>query len=298
MGQDDGMRLAAVLGFPIGHSLSPILHAAWFARHGIAGTYLPFAVAPGDLALAFRALPRLGFLGWNVTLPHKEEAVRLVDELDASAVRAGVVNTVLVHADRRLRGYSTDGFGFLANLRAQAPGWRAGEGPTVLLGTGGAARAVAVALLEAGAGELRLVNRSLARAERLAQDLAGLFPQATLHVEAWEARAAALEGAALCVNCTSLGMVGQPPLELVLDALPRSAVVADLVYRPLVTPLLAAARQRGHRLVDGLGMLVWQAVPGFRHWGGVTPEVDDATRAVLLRALGEPPDGGGAPLER
>lgn len=292
------MRLAAVLGFPIGHSLSPILHGAWFARHGIAGTYLPLAVAPEDLALAFRALPRLGFVGWNVTLPHKEEAARLVDELDLSAVRAGVVNTVLVHADRRLRGYSTDGFGFLANLRAQAAGWRAEEGPTVLLGTGGAARAVAVALLEAGAGELRLVNRSPERAERLAEDLAALFPQATLHVAAWEARAAVLDGAALCVNCTSLGMVGQPPLELPLDALPRSAVVADLVYRPLVTPLLAAARRRGHRVVDGLGMLVWQAVPGFRHWGGVTPEVDGAIRAVLLRALGEAPDGDAPPLER
>jgi shikimate dehydrogenase len=292
------MRLAAVLGFPIGHSLSPILHGAWFARHGIAGTYLPLAVAPDDLALAFRALPRLGFLGWNVTLPHKEQAAGLVDELDASAARAGVVNTVLVHADRVVRGYSTDGFGFLANLRAQAPGWSAGAGPAVLLGSGGAARAVAVALLEAGAGELRLVNRSPARAERLAADLARLFARARLHVEAWEARAAALDGAALCVNCTSLGMVGQPPLELPLDDLPPSAVVADLVYRPLHTPLLAAARQRGHRVVDGLGMLVWQAVPGFRHWGGVTPEVDDALRAVLLRALGEPPDGAAPPLER
>lgn len=292
------MRLAAVLGFPIGHSLSPVLHGAWFARHGIAGSYLPLAVAPDDLALAFQALPRLGFRGWNVTLPHKEEAARLVDELDLSAVRAGVVNTVLVHADQRLRGYSTDGFGFLANLRAQVPGWRAGEGPAVLLGTGGAARAVAVALLEAGVGQVRLVNRSAARAERLARDLARLFPEARLEVDAWAARAASLEGAALCVNCTSLGMIGQPPLELPLDALPRTAVVADLVYRPLRTPLLAAAHRRGHPVMDGLGMLVWQAVPGFRHWGGVTPEVDEAIRAVLLEALGEPCGPGAAPLER
>lgn len=292
------MRLAAVLGFPIGHSLSPILHAAWFARHGVSGSYLPLAVAAEDLALAFRALPRLGFLGWNVTLPHKEAAARLVDELDVSAVRTGAVNTVLVHADHRVRGYSTDGFGFLANLRAQVPDWRAGEGPAVLLGTGGAARAVAVALLEAGLGELRLVNRSPARAERLAQDLAALFPEVRLQVVPWERRAVSLAGVALCVNCTSLGMVGQPPLQLPLEALPRSAVVADLVYRPLHTPLLVAARRRGHRVVDGLGMLVWQAVPGFSHWGGVTPEVDEAIRAVLLRALGEPSEARAPPLER
>lgn len=294
MSEDGAPRLAAVLGWPVGHSLSPPLHAAWFARHGLNGAYVALPVAPADLPLAFRALPRLGFSGWNVTLPHKEQAADLVDELDRSAVRSGVVNTVLVSADQRTRGYSTDGFGFLANLEAQVPGWQAGQGPAVLLGTGGAARAVAVALLEAGCGELRLSNRSAARAERLAATLADLFPTARLVVVDWEQRAIALAGAALCVNCTSLGMVGQPPLELALDALPRTSPVADLVYRPLVTALLRAARQRGHPVVDGLGMLIWQAVPGFAHWGGVTPVVDAAIRAVLLRALGEP-GGEGVP---
>jgi shikimate dehydrogenase len=298
MSEDGRTRLAAVLGWPIGHSLSPALHGAWFARHAVRGAYVPLPVAAEDLPLAFRALPRLGFLGWNVTLPHKERAAELVDELDVSAARTGVVNTVLVSADHRTRGYSTDGFGFLANLCAQAPDWRAGQGPALLLGSGGAARAVAVALLEAGCAELRLVNRDRARAERLAADLARLFPGACLSVAGWEHRAASLDGVALCVNCTSLGMVGQPPLELALDALPLTAVVADLLYRPLRTTLLVAAARRGHPVVDGLGMLVWQAVPGFSHWGGVTPVVDGAIRAVLLRALGEPAEAGVPPLER
>lgn len=278
-------RLAGVIGWPVAHSLSPCLHNAWLERHGIDGAYVPLAVAPANLALAFAALPRLGFRGWNVTLPHKEAARDLVDELDPTAARAGVVNTVLVSADGRTRGYSSDGYGFLANLRDRAPGWRAGAGPAVLVGTGGAARAVALALLEAGCTRLRLTNRTRARAERLAADLRRLEDKAEIEVHDWQDRHAALAGAALCVNCSSLGMTGQPPLELDLAALPPTASVADLVYVPLETGLLAAARQRGHPVVDGLGMLIWQAVPGFSHWGGVEPAVDEAVRQLLLGAL-------------
>jgi shikimate dehydrogenase len=278
-------RLAAVLGWPVGHSLSPALHGHWFARHGIPGSYVALPVAPDDLALAFRALPLLGFAGWNVTLPHKEAALGLVDSRDASAERTGTVNTVLVNADGRTRGYSTDGAGFLANLRAQAPGWRAGQGPAVLVGTGGAARAVGLALLEAGVPALRLVNRTAARAEDLACDLRQALPAASVEVVPWADRSAALGGAGLCVNGTSLGMAGQPPLELDLADLPRPSPVADLVYVPLETPLLQAARAAGHPVVDGLGMLMHQAVPGFRHWGGVTPLVDEALRRVLLDRL-------------
>jgi shikimate dehydrogenase len=278
-------RLAGVLGFPVGHSLSPRLHGYWLERYGIDGAYVPLAVSPADLGLAFAALPRLGFRGWNVTLPHKEAACRLVDELDRSAARAGVVNTVRVDAAGRTCGYSTDGYGFLANLRAAVPGWAAGEGPAALIGTGGAARAVGLALLEAGCRRLRLANRTPGRAERLAADLGDVDPDAEIEVWSWEARHEALAGASLCVNCTSLGMAGQAELELDLAALPVRSPVADLVYVPLETALLAAARQRGHPVVDGLGMLVWQAVPGFRHWGGVEPAVDEATRRVLLEAL-------------
>lgn len=278
-------RLAGVIGFPVGHSLSPRLHGYWMECHRIDGAYVPLAVAPADLRLAFSALPKLGFLGWNVTLPHKEAARDLVDELDRSAARAGVVNTVRVDAHGRTRGYSTDGYGFLANLGVQAPGWRAGEGPAVLIGTGGATRAVALALLDAGCGRLRLTNRTRARAERLAADLTGLAGGADIEVRDWEGRHGALSGAGLCVNCSSLGMSGQPRLELDLAMLPPASPVADLVYTPLETDLLAAARQRGHPVVDGLGMLIWQAVPGFLHWGGVEPTVDEAVRQVLLEAL-------------
>ena len=279
------LRLAAVLGWPVAHSLSPALHGHWFAQAGAAGSYVALPVRPDDLALAFRALPRLGFLGWNVTLPHKQAALALVDEADVSARRTGSVNTVLVDADGRIRGSSTDGAGFLANLHQQAPDWRAGQGPALLLGSGGAARAVAVALLTAGVPGLRLSNRTAAHAKALQADLAALFPAAAIQVIPWAERAAALAGAGLCVNATSLGMRGQPPLDLDLAALPPRSPVADLVYVPLATELLRAAGERGHPLVDGLGMLIQQAVPGFRHWGGRTPVVDQALRQVLLDRL-------------
>lgn len=278
-------RLAGVMGWPIGHSLSPRLHGHWIARHGLDAAYVPLAVSPDDVAAAFALLPRLGFLGWNVTLPHKEAAFRLVDERDASAERTGSVNTVLVYADGRTRGCSTDGEGFLANLRHRAPGWRPQAGPAALVGTGGAARAVAVALLDAGVPGLRMSNRTESRARELAAGLRAMFPAAAIEVAAWPERHAMLDGAALCVSCASLGMKGQPPLDLVLDALPPASPVADLVYVPLETDLLAAARRRGHPVVDGLGMLIRQAVPGFRHWGGIEPTVDDPTSTVLLEAL-------------
>lgn len=276
-------RLAGVIGWPVAHSLSPRLHGHWFERHGIDGAYLPLPVRPEDLELAFAALPRLGFLGWNVTVPHKEAAFRLVDERDAAASRMGAVNTVLVLPDGRTRGLNTDGAGFLASLRAGVPGWEPAAGPAVVVGAGGAARAVAVALLEAGAPALRLTNRTLARAERLAAELraAGWAAEAV----PWSSRAEALAGAALLVNATSLGMAGQPPLDLPLAALPTKAVVTDLVYVPLETPLLAAARARGQATVDGLGMLLHQAVPGFAHWGGLAPSVDEAVRACVLAGI-------------
>ena len=278
-------RLAAVLGDPIAHSLSPRLHNHWFERHGIDGAYLALRVAAADFEPALRLLPRLGFRGFNVTIPHKERAFRAVDRHDRAAVICRAVNTIRVEVDGSLTGLNTDGFGFLAHLRQSVPDWQAAAGPVVLLGAGGAARALAAALAEAGVEEIRLVNRSRARAEALAADLAPHFPHLRLRLMGWEDTAAALEGAALLVNATSLGMRGMPELALALDPLPREAVVADIVYVPLETTLLRRARARGHRTVDGLGMLIWQAVPGFRHWGGCEPVVDRTVTDLLLEAL-------------
>lgn len=270
-------RLAGVIGWPVGHSRSPRLHGYWLEKMGIDGAYLPLAVAPDDLAEAVRALPKLGFRGVNLTIPHKEAVIPLLDTIDPLAARIGAVNTLIIKEDGMIEGRNTDAFGFLENVRRGAPDWKPQDGPAVVIGAGGAARAVIAALTDAGVGELRLVNRSRDRAERLAQDLGG-----PIVVGDWNSRADLLDGAALVVNTTSLGMMGQPPLDLDLAALPISAVVTDIVYVPLETPLLAAARQRGNRIVDGLGMLLWQAVPGFTAWFGHQPEVTDALRAFVL----------------
>lgn len=261
-------RTAGILGWPVTHSRSPRLHGLWLRRHGIDGAYLPLPVRPEDFAAAVRALAALGFQGANVTLPHKEAAFAVCDEIAATARRAGAVNT-LVFRDGRIRGSNTDGFGFQENLRDAVPGWSAAAGPAVLLGAGGAARAVAAALLDAGCPRLTLVNRTAARAAALASALGG-------PVEV--AGAPPLRDAVLLVNTTSLGMAGQPPLALDLTALPDHAVVADIVYVPRETPLLAAARARGLRAVDGLGMLLHQARPGFAEWFGVAPVVDAELR--------------------
>lgn len=277
-------RLAGVVGWPVAHSLSPRLHGHWFARYRIDGAYVPLPVRPEDLELAFRALPRLGFLGWNVTIPHKERAVSLVDRRDREAERMGAVNTVLVHPDGTLEGHNTDGPGFMAHLRAEHPTFDPSRAPVLLLGAGGAARAVAFSLLEAGCPLLRLSNRTIERAAALARALDRSFP-GRVAVVAWPPGPAELADVGLLVNATSLGMTGQPPLGLDLTPLPHTAIVADLVYVPLETELLAAARARGNPVLDGLGMLLHQAAPGFTWWGGRRPEVDDALRACLLEVL-------------
>lgn len=274
-------RLAGVLGWPVGHSKSPLLHNFWFERHGLDGVYVPLPVAPADLASVVRALPRMGFLGCNVTLPHKAAMLDLVDAVDPLAAAIGAVNTVLVGDEGRLTGCNTDGLGFLAHLDASVPDWRASTQRVVLVGAGGAARALAFTFLAGGIAELALVNRTPERAAALVARL-GDSAGACVAAPPWSERHHALEGADLLVNTTSLGMVGQPVLDLDLAALPAKAIVADIVYTPLATPLLAEARRRGHRTVDGLGMLLHQAVPGFTHWGGVRPVVDDAARRLML----------------
>ena len=270
-------KLAGVFGWPVAHSRSPRLHGYWLERHGIDGAYLPFAIQPGNLAAALRALPVLGLRGVNLTLPHKEAALGLVDRVSDEARRIGAINTIVVDADGRLEGRNTDAYGFLAHLKASVPDWQAAAGPALLLGAGGAARALAVALLDAGVPQLRLVNRTGARAMELAAALGG-----RVSVIDWQHRHRALEDAALVVNSTTLGMEGQEALDLDLGTLPGSAVVYDIVYAPLETPLLAAARARGLATVDGIGMLLHQARPGFAAWFGVEPEVTTELREFVL----------------
>ncbi len=271
-------KLAGVVGWPVGHSLSPRLHGFWLEQHGIDGAYLPLAVAPEQIQSTLRSLADMGFRGLNVTIPHKQAALTLCDDVAPLAARIGAVNT-LIFEDGRFRGDNTDAFGFLENLRQGAPAWDPAAGPALILGAGGAARAVAVALLDAGAPEVRLANRTAARAEALAADLGGAVAAVP-----WAARGAALDGLAVLVNTTSLGMTGQPPLDLDLDPLPTGALVADIVYVPLETDLLARARTRGNPAVDGLGMLLHQARPGFEAWFGVAPEVTAELRAFVLAA--------------
>lgn len=265
-------QLAGILGWPVAHSRSPLLHGTWLARHGIDGAYVPLPVRPERFADAVRSLRDLGFRGANVTLPHKEAAFAVCDAVDASAHRAGAVNTLVFREDGSIHGSNTDGWGFIENIRAALPGWSAAAGPAVVLGAGGSARAIVAALLDAGAPRVLLVNRTPARAETLARALGGPIEVAT---------AAPLAEAALLVNTTSLGMQGQPPLAIDLSPMPAGAVVADIVYVPLETPLLAEARARGLAAVPGLGMLLHQARPGFEAWFGTAPVVDQALHDVV-----------------
>jgi shikimate dehydrogenase len=274
--------IAGVMGWPIGHSKSPRLHNFWLERYGIDGAYVPLAVKPDGLEAALRGLKDLGFAGVNITVPHKQAALALADGVNETARRVGAVNVIVVGPDGAIIGSNSDGYGFLENLRAGAKGFDAVSGPAVVIGAGGAARAVCIALQDAGAPEIRVVNRTPAHAEALAGELGGVGTAVR-----WNARAAALDGAALVVNATSCGMAGQPPLDLDLDALAGEAVVNDIVYAPLVTPLLAAAAARGNRVVDGIGMLIHQARPAFAAWFGRDPEVTDAVRAHLLADAGD-----------
>ena len=270
-------KLAGVMGWPVSHSLSPRLHGFWLQAHKIDGAYLPLAVAPENLEAALRALPLMGFRGVNLTLPHKELALGIVDDIDKSAKRIGAVNTIVVNDEGALIGSNTDGFGFIENILRAQPNWKADTGPVVILGAGGATRAICVALQEAGAEDITLMNRTREKAEKLSDEF-------DLNVRDWQDRGAQLGGAALLINTTSLGTVGQTGLDLSLDALPPDALVCDIVYTPLETELLRAAEKRGNPTVDGLGMLLHQAPPGFAAWFGVEPEVTEKLRRFVLAA--------------
>lgn len=270
--------LAGVIGSPIAHSRSPRLHRHWLTTYGIDGYYIPMDVDREDLETVLRTLPKAGFVGVNVTLPHKEAALNIADQVTDRATLIGAANTLTFRPDGKIYADNTDGFGFLENLRQGAPDWDPKAGPAVVLGAGGAARAVVAALLEAGVPEILLTNRTRVRAERLKED----FGQ-RVRVSDWVQAGNIVEDAAVLVNTTSLGMVGKPELRVPLDGLRRGTVVTDLVYTPLKTHLLQIADQAGCITVDGLGMLLYQAVPGFERWFGVRPTVDKATRAAALR---------------
>ena len=265
------------MGDPVMHSRSPRLHNYWLAQHGLAGTYLPLAVKAPGLRAALRALPALGFAGCNLTIPHKEAALDIVDKVDPLAQRIGAMNCVVVADDGSLVGQNHDAFGYIESVREAQPAWRADAGPIVVIGAGGGARAVLVGLIDQGAREIRLVNRTRARARRVLERELG-SPITALD---WGDRDAALAGAAMLINTTNQGMVGEPPLDLALDALPASALVSDIIYIPRVTPLLAAARKRGNPTVNGLGMLLHQARPAFHAWFGIMPEVTPELRAMI-----------------
>jgi len=273
----ESVPLAGVIGWPIGHSLSPRVHGHWLARYGIAGAYVPLGVREADFGAGLEALPKLGFVGANVTMPHKERAFALADARSEIATRLGVANTLVFDAAEGIIADNTDGFGFIENLREAQPDWRAGAGPVTVLGAGGAARAVIVALLEAGVPELRLLNRTKSRAEALRDEIA---PAVT--VLDWAGAEGALAGAALVVNATSMGMAGGPPMALALHEIGPGTIATDLVYGRGETPFLTAAKGRGASIVDGFGMLLHQARPGFERWFGHAPEVDDALRRAVL----------------
>jgi shikimate dehydrogenase len=279
-------RLAGIMGWPVAHSRSPALHGFWLAENGIDGAYVPLPVRPEAIEQALAALPVLGFRGCNLTLPHKIAALAIVDRVEPLARRVGAVNTIVVAPDGTLEGRNTDVFGFRENLVESAPGWRPQAGPAVVLGAGGAARAVVAALGELGVGEIRLVNRSPARAETVADDLAMAGMAISIHP--WEDHDRVLDGAGLLVNTTSLGMAGEPGLAIDLASLPPAATVADIVYVPRETPLLAAARRAGHPVVEGLGMLLHQGRPGFEAWFGATVRVTRELRAAMLTTFAPP----------
>ena len=272
--------LAGVMGWPVAHSRSPLIHNYWLQKHGLAGSYVQLAVQPDQLATALSGLAALGFKGCNVTIPHKVEALKLVHELDSNATRVGAVNTVVVQPDGSLKGINTDGFGYIQSLLDAQPDWRADAGPAVVLGAGGAARAVVLALSDRGAKEILLINRTPDKAEAMAAEFG-----APVKAVPWEQRHAALGGAALLVNTTSQGMHDNPPLDIDLSALPTHALVSDIIYAPLETPLLLAAKARGNPTVGGLGMLLNQARPAFEAWFGVLPEVTPELRRLVEATL-------------
>ena len=272
-------KLAGIMGWPVTHSRSPAIHNHWIAQHGLNGRYVYLPVNPAnpdDLKAALKGLSVMGFAGCNLTLPHKVMALPMVDRLDATAKRMGAINTIVVEADGTLSGYNNDGYGYIQSLLVAKPDWQPDAGPALIMGAGGAARAVVVSLAEKGAKDIRICNRTDSHTEALVANFKDDFAQnlgTTLTAVPWAQRHAALADVALLINTTSQGMGSNPPLDIHLDLLPKTALISDVVYIPMETPLLKAAKARGNPIAGGLNMLLHQARPAFHKWFGVLPEV-------------------------
>lgn len=270
--------LAGVIGSPVAHSRSPALHTHWLKKNGIRGHYVPLDIAQKDLRQALDIMPKIGFVGVNVTIPHKETVLAMADVVTDRAALIGAANTLIFRNDGKIHADNTDGYGFVENLRSNAPDWDPKSGPAVVFGAGGAARAVLAALLDIGVSEIRLSNRTRGRAEALRHEFGG-----KLRVFDWVQAGNMLDQAATVVNATSLGMQGKSEFRVPLDGLSPRATVTDLVYTPLETGFLSQARSAGCTVVDGLGMLLYQAAPAFERWFGIRPVVDSETRNIVLR---------------
>ena len=274
----DKIPLAAVIGHPIAHSKSPNVHGYWLRKYGLKGHYIPMDIAPDKLSDLLPRLADMGFVGANVTIPHKEKVMEIADLITDRATLIGAANTLIFRKDGRIHADNTDGYGFIENIRQTIPDWNPKSGPAVVFGAGGASRAVLASLLDVGVPKIMLTNRTRIRAEKLKEDFGN-----RIQVVEWVQAGNVLEDADLVVNTTSLGMTDQPEMRVPLDGLRPGAIVNDLVYSPLRTRLLAAAEEQGCRVVDGLGMLLHQAVPGFERWFGKRPVVDENVRAAVLR---------------
>lgn len=262
------MKKLAVIGHPVAHSLSPLIHNYWIAQYGFEGQYDAIDIAPDELQQNLDSLIDQGYTGFNVTLPHKTAVMDLCDTVDETAQKIGAVNAIIVTDTGKTEGRNTDAFGFIENIKMQQPDFDFTKGAAIILGAGGATRAVIYGLLQEGVPEIIVTNRT----RRKADDIAAVFG---VGVAEWEARNGLLKNAALLVNATSLGMAGQPELDIDLKALPQQALVTDIVYKPLMTDLLLEAAERGHETVTGLGMLLQQARPAFNEWFGVLPDITD-----------------------
>ncbi|MEC7490121.1 MAG: shikimate dehydrogenase [Pseudomonadota bacterium] len=272
--------LAGVMGWPVMHSRSPLMHNYWMTHLGLGGTYVPLAIRPGNVGPALRAMHPLGFSGCNLTIPHKLDAMSIVDEVDEVGKKIGAISCVVVREDGSLYGKNNDWLGFLGNLRQAQPEWRANSGPIAVIGAGGGSRAVCYALLQAGAKEIRLVNRTPEEPALIVRDLGGPIKTCS-----WVDRHDVLDGVSMIINATSQGMDGQPALDLRLDRLPVSALALDIIYTPLETPFLLAARKRGNPTLNGLGMLLHQGPPAWQEWFGIEPEVTPDLRKTLERSI-------------
>lgn len=280
--QTNVIHRTAVIGSPISQSLSPLMHSYWFQSEGMSGSYEALEVGPEELETALLNFCSWGYAGFNVTVPHKTAIVPLLDRVTPLARQMGAVNTVKINADGTTTGINTDGIGFLKHLNFSAPGW-AKDRPVLLLGSGGAARAAALALLNDKVPMIMMCNRTHEKAEAIALDIG----RGRITTVDWADRDDAVMGAGLVVNTTTLGMTGQPSLDINLAKAGSDTVVYDIVYKPLVTPLIAAAQARGLKTVDGLGMLVYQGAAAFKVWFDRDVGFDDGLRNQLLAALKE-----------